>query len=73
MIIFQILIVLGFILLIIYSIISTIRDLKTVTLNAQLLARQKQPKQKRYEFIEDETEEDTAFGVPIDMLEENET
>ena len=32
--------------------------------------KQARGKQREYIFVEEETEEDTAFGVPIDMLEE---
>ena len=55
-----------------YGILSAIQDIKTIELNAQILARQIQPKQKTFEFIEPETEKDTAFGVPIDRLQEHE-
>lgn len=53
--IFESLVIILFILILIRSILSAIRDQKLIELNAQLLARQKQPKpkQKRYEFIED--------------------
>jgi len=57
--IFESLVILLFILIIIRSILSAIRDQKLIELSAQRLARKqqtKQPKQKRYIFIEDETD-----------------
>lgn len=54
---FESLAICAFILIVIYAIINAIKDLKTIELNAQYLARQRQPKQKRFEFIEeDETD-----------------
>lgn len=53
---FESLAIFAFILILIYAIINAIKDLKTIELNAQLLARQRQPKQKRFEFIEAETD-----------------
>jgi len=73
----QILIVLGIIYIIIKS-ISDIQDhqrkirMSVIAIGKQ--HRKKEPRWKTYpeteKEIEDETKEDTAFGVPIDMLEE---
>lgn len=65
----QILIVVGFIWIFIYDILDAIKTQKIIEYNAQFVGKTK--KTKEYIFVnEEETEEDTAFGMPIDMLEE---
>ena len=71
--IYESLVILFFILIVIRSILSEIKHQKLIELSAQRLARKrqtKQPKQKRYIFIEDEDTELNAIMAESDQEDE---